>query len=201
MSRESHGKRRALTRSRKWLVSIVSVVALVPSMASVAWAHPGHSHFEVLKTKPQRKVVVKRVRGPVTFSSILQIKQSSSMEVWARFRFKAYYHLTITGKRNHDQAQIKRRLTFEIANDSKTVKQRDGRRSSKTRIATKSSGINMTRCKELIHRAMQDPSRYHLQVKSGGRTSATCRLINLQKKVRPSTQIAQRNIASANGPV
>ena len=96
-------------------------VAAVTGMASTALAHPGHDHFDfVPKTAKQQDAAEQgeHASGPVTFSSIHDIEQTSTLEMWAGLRFKALYHLTITGKRGLSQRPIRRTFTFNVASDS-----------------------------------------------------------------------------------
>lgn len=186
----------------KWILPILLGVALLPYFLGGALAHPGHkgSHkrFDQVQKKSRSAATSRNVRGPVTFSQVHAIKQSSSMEVWAGFRFKAYYHLTITGKRTSGHQEIKRTLTFEVANDRK---KRTPKNRAHRALTVKAYARKMTRCKELAKRAMMNPSQYNFRVENHGRKSAACRLINTQKKVTAKAEIAHQSVEPHGGAV
>jgi hypothetical protein len=195
-----------------FLVKAVPALAIsgVMGMSSVALAHPGHDPFDsapetVAKAKTQSHT---HAVGPVIFTSVQNIEQSSTMEVWAGLRFKAYYHLTITGARNNEADQIKRTFTFEVANETKDRKRARRGFAAKGAISAKTYVRKITACRNLAEKAMSNPAQYDFRVENRGRKSAACRLINTLKpkrKLNPDadapTEIAKRDVKSHKGSV
>ena len=110
------------------------------------------------------------------------------MEIWAGLRFKAYYHLTITGTRNNTADAFKRTFTFEVAND--TTDRKRVRRGFKPKgaISTRAYVRKISACRNLAEKAMSNPAQYDLRVENRGRKSSACRLINhkkIKKRVNP----------------
>jgi len=174
----------------------------------MASAHPGHDPFDSIPEKTEKAKGSTEANGPVIFSSIEDIEQTSSMEIWAGLRFKAYYHLTITGKRNQNTEHIKRTFTFEVANDTKDRKRARRGYRAKGAIVAKTYARKIKACRNLAEKAMTDPENYDLRVENRGRKSAACRLINRKTPTKPvvpeaneQAEIAKRQVKAGNGSV
>ena len=203
----------------KFLTSAGSMLAVVSiiGMTGVAAAHPGHDPFDSIPDNSGKAKAKAHSHshshshghlhkhagqtGPVIFTSVQNIEQTSSMEVWAGLRFKAYYHLTITGERNNQSDQIKRTFTFEVANEMKDRKRARRGFAAKGAISAKTYVRKITACRELAEKAMSNPEVYDFRVENRGRKSAACRLINTQKpkpKMTPDAnapaELARRNV-------
>jgi hypothetical protein len=183
-------------------------ISTVMGISSVAMAHPGHDPFDAVPETAAKGKMQKRAVGPVIFTSVQNIEQSSSMEIWAGLRFKAYYHLTITGVRNNQTNQIKRTFTFEVANETKDRKRARRGFAAKGSISAKTYVRKITVCRNLAERAMSNPAQYDFRVENRGRSGAACRLINIKKskpKLNPDADapavIAKRNVKSHKGSV
>jgi uncharacterized protein (DUF608 family) len=184
-------------------------LATILGLPGLASAHPGHDPFDSIpEKKVQKGEAGTEANGPVIFSSIQDIEQTSSMEIWAGLRFKAYYHLTITGKRNNNQEDVKRTFTFEVANDTKDRKRAGRGYRAKGAIAAKTYARKITACRNLAAKAMTAPEQYDLRVENRGRKSSACRLINrnkptpaVQPNVNAQPEIAKRAVKTRRGSV
>jgi hypothetical protein len=180
--------------------SVLTLVFLVGG-SNLASAHPGHDPYDSIPEKTTSGNKALKATGPVIFSSIQNIEQTSSMEIWAGLRFKAYYHLTITGRRNNNAAEFKRTFTFEVANDT-TDRKRIGRGfKPKGAISTRAYVRKISACRNLAEKAMSNPEQYDLRVENRGRKSSACRLINhkrskerLNPAVKAPARIAKRTV-------
>ena len=191
-------------------ISASTVLGLaVLSGSSMALAHPGHDHFDSITKELEAETKEgEQAQGPVIFSSIEDMKQTSTVEVWAGLRYKAYYHLTITGKRNNNQENLTRTFTFEVANDVKARKRARRGQRPQGGIIAKTYARKISTCRNLAEKAMSAPDRYDLRVENRGRKSAACRLITrktpnktIQPKVVEQPRIAKRAMIRAKGSV
>jgi len=183
----------------KLAVPVIAASLLLPVVANDAFAHPGHDPFEVLEKKNKNKPKAVSATGPVIFSSIQTIEQSSTLELWAGLRYKAYYHLTISGKRNHGQEAIKRTFTFEVANDRKDLIRQNRGFEAKGALSAKDFSRRITGCNELAKKAMSNPAKYDFRVENRGRSKAACRL--LMRKADTKAKLAKKASVSTRGSV
>ena len=187
-------------------LSILAITSLAGS-ASTALAHPGHDHFDFVPRSAQQENVDEQgehASGPVTFSAIHDIEQTSTLEMWAGLRFKALYHLTITGKRGTSQRPIRRTFTFNVASDSIFTSSKSNKIRSANEQAFK---VSIQSCKELAEKAMSKPGSFELRVENRGREKSACRLIKTMKppvNQQPATVqqgIAKVGVSSSNDSV